>query len=572
MESKKNRLKRKPKVSPVAPNESHTHVPAINLIKTHGRNGTTEGADSIVIPDVSPPSLTATESKVKADDTHSAGEAGWQQQGKEEEEDEDLKALAQALLALNRRRMPPLPREALPDLPPYQPCQPVQPELIKGDNTPAGVAPIPHTELPPLPKLCPCRFKRRERQRTGQQHSSAPQKGSTDVPGPLRDSTDVPDPLRGSTDVPAPQRGSSDVPADPSHPGQSDSSHVLFKASAVITSPQQTLIHSSSTRPEPEQKETSISETEWGVPVSSKPEGGGAPRTNFKPTASASGLFSRFSSVSDMGDDVDEFEESSNRHLTASTKGGQRRSAGGKWLVQKRPSDHRLDAGQAAKKMRSSSAACTDISQTPVAKSLFPSRVQPSLSKGRPRLGDRSQPLISSFSSQSSSSSSSSTLPSRMLMTSRKTEGGSLESTSLSSSRDSLQRNTFLDGRAPAVGKLASSSSFVGRPSKDSGTAGVSSTALSQSSSVSRPLLSQTAVGKGGESSGRRGESACKEGNRSDDGGGGGGGGGSVPDEQDGRIKSCPLCQVSFSTVMSQLDIDAHIAACLSVADDDIVW
>lgn len=38
-------------------------------------------------------------------------------------------------------------------------------------------------------------------------------------------------------------------------------------------------------------------------------------------------------------------------------------------------------------------------------------------------------------------------------------------------------------------------------------------------------------------------------------------------------VRSCPLCQEIFPTQMPQLDIDGHIARCLSAtADDDIIW
>ncbi|XP_035413696.1 Fanconi anemia core complex-associated protein 20 [Cygnus atratus] len=37
-------------------------------------------------------------------------------------------------------------------------------------------------------------------------------------------------------------------------------------------------------------------------------------------------------------------------------------------------------------------------------------------------------------------------------------------------------------------------------------------------------------------------------------------------------LNSCPMCQIQFSATMSQLDIDSHLARCLSESADDIVW
>ncbi|XP_007943707.1 Fanconi anemia core complex-associated protein 20 [Orycteropus afer afer] len=34
----------------------------------------------------------------------------------------------------------------------------------------------------------------------------------------------------------------------------------------------------------------------------------------------------------------------------------------------------------------------------------------------------------------------------------------------------------------------------------------------------------------------------------------------------------CPMCQLDFSTKLSQLDIDAHLAQCLAESTDDVVW
>ncbi|XP_070554449.1 uncharacterized protein [Ptychodera flava] len=38
------------------------------------------------------------------------------------------------------------------------------------------------------------------------------------------------------------------------------------------------------------------------------------------------------------------------------------------------------------------------------------------------------------------------------------------------------------------------------------------------------------------------------------------------------RLQNCPLCTVQFASEMSQLDIDAHIAACLSSTNVDVLW
>ncbi|KAI8500422.1 ubiquitin-dependent protein binding [Branchiostoma belcheri] len=39
-----------------------------------------------------------------------------------------------------------------------------------------------------------------------------------------------------------------------------------------------------------------------------------------------------------------------------------------------------------------------------------------------------------------------------------------------------------------------------------------------------------------------------------------------------GSLRSCPMCQEEFPPGMSQLDMDGHIAACLSASSEDIMW
>ncbi|CAH1239351.1 FAAP20 [Branchiostoma lanceolatum] len=39
-----------------------------------------------------------------------------------------------------------------------------------------------------------------------------------------------------------------------------------------------------------------------------------------------------------------------------------------------------------------------------------------------------------------------------------------------------------------------------------------------------------------------------------------------------GVLRSCPMCQEQFPPGMSQLDMDGHIAACLSASSEDIMW
>ncbi|XP_066297126.1 uncharacterized protein [Branchiostoma lanceolatum] len=51
-----------------------------------------------------------------------------------------------------------------------------------------------------------------------------------------------------------------------------------------------------------------------------------------------------------------------------------------------------------------------------------------------------------------------------------------------------------------------------------------------------------------------------------------GGGGEEVRSGDDGSLRSCPMCQEQFPPGMSQLDMDGHIAACLSASSEDIMW
>ncbi|XP_019367231.1 PREDICTED: Fanconi anemia core complex-associated protein 20 isoform X1 [Gavialis gangeticus] len=37
-------------------------------------------------------------------------------------------------------------------------------------------------------------------------------------------------------------------------------------------------------------------------------------------------------------------------------------------------------------------------------------------------------------------------------------------------------------------------------------------------------------------------------------------------------LDSCPMCQIQFSGMLSQLDIDGHLAKCLSESADDVIW
>ncbi|XP_009080242.1 PREDICTED: Fanconi anemia-associated protein of 20 kDa [Acanthisitta chloris] len=42
--------------------------------------------------------------------------------------------------------------------------------------------------------------------------------------------------------------------------------------------------------------------------------------------------------------------------------------------------------------------------------------------------------------------------------------------------------------------------------------------------------------------------------------------------EGSSALESCPMCQVQFSGRLSQLDIDAHLAKCLSESAGDVMW
>ncbi|XP_026718337.1 Fanconi anemia core complex-associated protein 20 [Athene cunicularia] len=44
------------------------------------------------------------------------------------------------------------------------------------------------------------------------------------------------------------------------------------------------------------------------------------------------------------------------------------------------------------------------------------------------------------------------------------------------------------------------------------------------------------------------------------------------PSEASSTLESCPMCQMDFSRTLSQLDIDGHLARCLSESTDDVVW
>lgn len=39
-----------------------------------------------------------------------------------------------------------------------------------------------------------------------------------------------------------------------------------------------------------------------------------------------------------------------------------------------------------------------------------------------------------------------------------------------------------------------------------------------------------------------------------------------------GTLKNCPLCQMTFDARSGQMDIDSHIASCLSTSEDDVMW
>ncbi|XP_029873503.1 Fanconi anemia core complex-associated protein 20 isoform X2 [Aquila chrysaetos chrysaetos] len=42
--------------------------------------------------------------------------------------------------------------------------------------------------------------------------------------------------------------------------------------------------------------------------------------------------------------------------------------------------------------------------------------------------------------------------------------------------------------------------------------------------------------------------------------------------EGSSTLDSCPMCLISFSGTLSQLDIDGHLARCLSESADDVMW
>ncbi|XP_074704578.1 Fanconi anemia core complex-associated protein 20 [Strix aluco] len=44
------------------------------------------------------------------------------------------------------------------------------------------------------------------------------------------------------------------------------------------------------------------------------------------------------------------------------------------------------------------------------------------------------------------------------------------------------------------------------------------------------------------------------------------------PSEASSTLDSCPMCQMHFSRTLSQLDIDGHLARCLSESADDVMW
>ncbi|XP_021273315.1 Fanconi anemia core complex-associated protein 20 [Numida meleagris] len=46
----------------------------------------------------------------------------------------------------------------------------------------------------------------------------------------------------------------------------------------------------------------------------------------------------------------------------------------------------------------------------------------------------------------------------------------------------------------------------------------------------------------------------------------------SVQSEGSSTLDSCPMCLIRFSGTLSQLDIDGHLARCLSESADDIMW
>nr|XP_042708762.1 Fanconi anemia core complex-associated protein 20 isoform X3 [Chrysemys picta bellii] len=37
-------------------------------------------------------------------------------------------------------------------------------------------------------------------------------------------------------------------------------------------------------------------------------------------------------------------------------------------------------------------------------------------------------------------------------------------------------------------------------------------------------------------------------------------------------LDSCPMCLIQFTGILSQLDIDSHLAKCLSESADDVIW
>ncbi|XP_070207854.1 uncharacterized protein [Littorina saxatilis] len=483
MEGKRNRLKRKPKVSPIpqqskeAPDVSQPQQTDVKPINT-----------SVITIDDDGNSTSVGSAPSNTKLNQSPDNPG-QQKGK----DTALTTLTEVLLAIDRNRKR-LPLELLPDLPPYQP-----PVAHKGDN----LADLHGTfdDLPPLPKLCPCKLKRKRKDTLSPAPSTKPaQPASSTRESRIAHTDQQRKSCENSKNSLHKELGSKKMTTALHHlakrmiqtehvPGtsrESDFSSVFLPADVSVfeeTNPGLSdlpLDKAASTMRMPSvsksKSQVSQSQTKQKTPGSGR-------FPNLKEKTQSAGLFSKTSSVAPAHDEMNEFEETSTHRTTNFADNSIERR-------QKRP----LSSSTSSQRNKTTSAKT-------VTKSLFSAKSKPIFSTVKQPQAGKSQPSISSFSFKPVS------------------KGGS---GSCSGSGNGVSR-------------------VMGRPPQ----------------SNSRETVAVSTSRGSGHSKGRESDVDGTTDSRK---------------EGEGRVISCPLCQMAFSSALCQIDIDGHIAACLSANDDDITW
>ena len=227
---------------------------------------------------------------------------------------------------------------------------------------------------------------------------------------------------------------------------------------------------------------------------------------------SSSTLFSKFSMMPRIHDDVDEFEETTfPQRLTNSTKIGSSKPTRGQTSQKRQIGASPSSSGTIAKRRKTD---CTSIGTegASVAKSFFPTRTsaKPQLSSSKMSTTDKSQPPISSFSTKP---------PSQVSQKSEdfiSSEPGSLRNASVSTSVNALSSKhkvtTLSDFRAAPIGSVSASKRLQSREDPNQ----VGASAMEQKH--------EAFATQGGSPNGPTAE-------------------------ESGRVTACPLCQVKFSTV-----------------------